>query len=343
MTISEALKEARRRDAVELEWLGTTTQGRPDFAAAELLDRQGIPSCHVWRVPEGDVPPYLSATQALRRWQDGACAMCSARPNRLLVDHCHRSGLIRGLLCTSCNTAEGSSLHGHHQPLRAGGEMTVHEDAARLLLEDLHDDPDGAAMLARMTASLYEGSYSRQLIARVGQTQREPDYWPSHQVAALMHVLEGLAFGRIVRRRIPVGAAPGPDADRHGNAAKLDAVTHPFRVDLAMTQNGADCDGTLSWNEPVAFWRALGARVLHQKGVYGSLHVPFEVRPWSVPLEVGYTLPSRTAAHLLTEGAVARWAYDDEEICVLLDLPRLGAMAGTRPLPAGVKPFDPGL
>lgn len=107
MTISEALKEARRRDAVELEWLGTTTQGRPDFAAAELLDRQGIPSCHVWRVPEGDVPPYLSATQALRRWQDGACAMCSALPNRLLVDHCHRSGLIRGLLCTSCNTAEG--------------------------------------------------------------------------------------------------------------------------------------------------------------------------------------------------------------------------------------------
>lgn len=35
------------------------------------------------------------------------CALCSARPERLLVDHCHRSGLIRGLLCTSCNTAEG--------------------------------------------------------------------------------------------------------------------------------------------------------------------------------------------------------------------------------------------
>lgn len=107
MTAAEALEEVRRRDAAELEWLGDTTEGRPDFAAAELLDRQGIPSCHVWRVPEGEAPPHLSATQALRRWQDGACAMCSARPKRLLVDHCHRSGLVRGLLCTSCNAAEG--------------------------------------------------------------------------------------------------------------------------------------------------------------------------------------------------------------------------------------------
>jgi hypothetical protein len=62
-----------------------------------------------------------------------------------------------------------------------------------------------------------------------------------------------------------------------------------------------------------------------------------------VPLEVGYTLPSRTATHLTMEGAVARWAYDDNEICLLLDLPRIGEMAGTRSLPAGVERFDLGL
>lgn len=107
MTAAEALAEVRRRDAIEREWLGATTEGRPTFAEAELLDRQGIPSCRVWRVPEGEVPPHLSATQAIRRWQAGACAMCSASPERLLVDHCHRTGLVRGLLCTSCNTAEG--------------------------------------------------------------------------------------------------------------------------------------------------------------------------------------------------------------------------------------------
>lgn len=102
-----AFEETRRRDAAELEWLGSTAQGRPIFAEAELLDRQGIPSCHVWQVPAGEVPPHLSAIDALRRWQAGACAMCSATGSRLLVDHCHQSGLVRGLLCTSCNTAEG--------------------------------------------------------------------------------------------------------------------------------------------------------------------------------------------------------------------------------------------
>jgi len=43
--------------------------------------------------------------------QGGVCAIC-ARPNasgrQLAVDHCHRSGVVRGLLCTLCNTAIGS-------------------------------------------------------------------------------------------------------------------------------------------------------------------------------------------------------------------------------------------
>lgn len=110
MTAAEALAEVRRRDAVEREWLGAATQGRPTFADAELLDRQGIPSCHVWRVPEGAAPAHLSATQAIRRWQADACAMCSALGRRLLIDHCHRTGLVRGLLCTSCNTTEGLTI-----------------------------------------------------------------------------------------------------------------------------------------------------------------------------------------------------------------------------------------
>ncbi|MEV5089894.1 hypothetical protein AB0N18_18605 [Streptomyces griseoincarnatus] len=62
-----------------------------------------------------------------------------------------------------------------------------------------------------------------------------------------------------------------------------------------------------------------------------------------MPLEVGYTLPSRTAAYLMVQGAVVRWAYDDNEICLLLDLSRVGEMAGARPLPAGIEPFNLGL
>lgn len=46
--------------------------------------------------------------------QDGRCAICEelsggqrAKGRRLHIDHDHKSGEVRGLLCTSCNTAIG--------------------------------------------------------------------------------------------------------------------------------------------------------------------------------------------------------------------------------------------
>lgn len=39
--------------------------------------------------------------------QDGCCAICLKHFNRLVVDHSHRSGKVRSLLCTKCNMAIG--------------------------------------------------------------------------------------------------------------------------------------------------------------------------------------------------------------------------------------------
>lgn len=44
--------------------------------------------------------------------QKGRCAICdrkklTARSRRLAVDHCHKSGRVRGLLCLACNSALG--------------------------------------------------------------------------------------------------------------------------------------------------------------------------------------------------------------------------------------------
>lgn len=43
--------------------------------------------------------------------QDGVCAICSADRNKngtaLCVDHCHNTGVIRGLLCHNCNITLG--------------------------------------------------------------------------------------------------------------------------------------------------------------------------------------------------------------------------------------------
>lgn len=48
--------------------------------------------------------------QEMLTTQNHACAVCStppARKKRLAVDHCHSSGKVRGLLCSSCNLAIG--------------------------------------------------------------------------------------------------------------------------------------------------------------------------------------------------------------------------------------------
>jgi hypothetical protein len=53
--------------------------------------------------------PDTKYKQAYER-QGGKCAICGRTPSvnyRLGVDHCHKTGMFRGLLCMSCNWAIG--------------------------------------------------------------------------------------------------------------------------------------------------------------------------------------------------------------------------------------------
>jgi len=47
--------------------------------------------------------------QTLLQRQGGVCAVCFAAPmgENLAIDHCHTTGMIRGLLCRRCNTMLG--------------------------------------------------------------------------------------------------------------------------------------------------------------------------------------------------------------------------------------------
>ena len=50
----------------------------------------------------------LSDYDALFKAQHGKCAICDKKQKRVFdVDHCHQTGVIRGLLCSNCNRTIG--------------------------------------------------------------------------------------------------------------------------------------------------------------------------------------------------------------------------------------------
>jgi len=75
---------------------------------------QAEPACWSWPAPAagtgsgtGTLSPGTDGLEFLANWQDGRCAICGSSPKALVTDHDHLTGLVRGLLCQSCNTAEG--------------------------------------------------------------------------------------------------------------------------------------------------------------------------------------------------------------------------------------------
>lgn len=53
--------------------------------------------------------------QAMIDAQGGRCAACGHPHHALQVDHCHKTGMVRGLLCGACNSAAGRL---HDDPAR---------------------------------------------------------------------------------------------------------------------------------------------------------------------------------------------------------------------------------
>lgn len=63
------------------------------------------------KVRERQLKNKYSITQQdyleMYRFQEGRCRICEDTYEKLVIDHCHRTGRIRGLLCRECNTGIG--------------------------------------------------------------------------------------------------------------------------------------------------------------------------------------------------------------------------------------------
>lgn len=85
----------------------------PEYASALSAWRKTeTPVCWSWPVPASrEYADEQTAMWALQAWQAGRCAVCggllAGMGQRLVDDHDHETGLIRGLLCNPCNVSEG--------------------------------------------------------------------------------------------------------------------------------------------------------------------------------------------------------------------------------------------
>lgn len=69
---------------------------------------------HKYGIDSGDYDAMLES-------QSGRCGICASRPDgyQLYVDHCHKTGAVRGLLCRKCNSGIGMLGDTHESVRRA--------------------------------------------------------------------------------------------------------------------------------------------------------------------------------------------------------------------------------
>lgn len=98
-----------RLDAAKRKWEAENPERVAATAVLSKLRRQRkrLATALVWHY-DFTLPDY----EAMLAAQGGRCAICGTdkgnyRGHRLHVDHCHETGIVRGLLCNRCNSAIG--------------------------------------------------------------------------------------------------------------------------------------------------------------------------------------------------------------------------------------------
>lgn len=113
---------------------------------------------------------YDMSSHWLSVFHAGRCAICGRAVGRIVEDHCHDTGQVRGELCQGCNVAEGRSSLPIYVRYRR-----IHPAA----ILDVHEMYTGAGWTNGWSWMTHGES------SRSGR-RREPTPWPAWDLATLL-------------------------------------------------------------------------------------------------------------------------------------------------------------
>jgi hypothetical protein len=193
-------------------------------------------------------------------------------------------------------------------------------------LADVMECPEYAAGLARMNKARRHGDnfIDTEAFDVVGQGRFNLKTISLPQLAVTADIHARLCLGVYAHFRVHAFGEPSADVERDENAAMLSTLEKPFVALVDLEQNMAPQDGYLKWTAPIRAGHGFGASFFPPcvREKPESVHGPIWLKPRKLPLEIGSTMPSRTFAHLRTDGGVARWPYGHDMITVLVALDR---------------------
>lgn len=88
---------------------------------------------------------YAMTQEDYEKWfhkQNGQCALCYKPPKqgqRLHIDHCHKTGIVRGLLCLTCNAGIGQ-MDDNPELLKRAAEYIIAALADAKIEQGLQDE-----------------------------------------------------------------------------------------------------------------------------------------------------------------------------------------------------------
>ena len=168
--------------------------------------------------------------------------------------------------------------------------------------------PGGGELLTTAENSVQTGKWDGDFLAAVGYGGR----MRLEQLFITAWVHNKLMTGELFTVKVRAATTPHLDRCRQENMDAVRDLPEPFYAEVDPSQKCADSDGDLWWTEPIVASQTCWPDDDH------SQNQSVLIRPFSVPLEVGSTKPSRTSMHIREERGVARWPYGTDWITIFV-------------------------